>query len=68
MPMKTITKAGSDLKTVLGHLLKDVVAPKKMAKDLDVSYSTIRSWSKGRRKPKTVTIREIQRLYGVKII
>lgn len=47
---------------------KDKVRPEDIAHDMILSYNTIKNWMKRRRVPKIPMIRELERLYKVKIL
>lgn len=63
--MKTKPK---DLSAVLTKLMKSGVRAERIAFDLDVAFGTVKSWVTGRRKPKTATVKQIESIYGVRIL
>jgi ribosome-binding protein aMBF1 (putative translation factor) len=42
--------------------------PENIAVNLAMSYVTIKNWMAGRRIPKPPTIRQIESIYGIKIL
>lgn len=66
--MKENNETSKELKRVLLHLMNSGIRPERMATELNVSYGTIKSWMTGRRHPKTPTIKQLEHVYGVKIL
>lgn len=57
-----------ELPDVLTNLMKTGIRAERIAYEMDVAYNTVKSWAKGRRKPKRATVQQIEHLYGVKIL
>lgn len=61
-------KVTKGIKESFEKLRKKGIRPEDIASQLHVSYSSVMSWSAGRRYPKDATLKQIEFLFGVKVL
>lgn len=62
------SKLTKNISDALGRLAKKGVRAEDIAAKLHVSYSSVKGWVSGRRFPKVSTIKQLELLFGVKIL
>ena len=66
--MKTLIPRVRAISTVLKKLKQSGTSYERIAFELGVTWHTVNAWATGRRNPKKSAIKQIEHLFGVKVL